>query len=635
MSDLHTATVIADVDLTDTVEFPVRLSATTGLLRGTFAKLKTYLKAGLKMTDFSDVDISTPPTDAQALLWNASSLKWKPGAAGSGGSGGGGSGALVPLATTTLGAAQATISLTGIDQTYADLIVVVTARGDAAATFADVRMTLNNDTGTNYDTQRSDLNNGTLTGAGAVAAAFGFIGWIPAASGVANAASSLEIVIPSYANTTFHKDFFSRSGLRTGAAAANMFENAIWGDWRSTAAVNRIDLALSTGNFVAGTKVTVYGRKSSIASGTAGNFGYEGFGNLLSIAGLTKLAGASANLTLTDGLAAHNFTWSASGANTMQVADQAQAAGSFTYYLRFMPMTTFGTNTQFGLVFRNSTSGKLINFSYNSDLTLSVQEWTNPTTFSSNIITQNVNKLTNTPIWMKVTSDGTTLSFYYSDNGMDWLLLTTRTIATFMGSIDRAGIGGVPQVAGTVFVSNFGQTAPAILTGATAGGLVKIAKQVVSVATPSVDFSGIPATYEDLVIVINGQLSGSADFVLASLNNDTAANYQWVRGVFQNAGISYTNGTTTGLAIGLIGGAAAGAAYNDVLEATIYSYARTVFHKRSLSRSSLRSGTLASAFSDETQTAEWLNTAAVNQVTVRANSGNFTVGTVITIYGRG
>lgn len=85
MADLHTATVIADVDLLDTVEFPVRKNATAGLLKATFAKLKTYLLTTTKFVQFSDVDVSTPPTDGQALVYNATATKWKPGAGGGGG----------------------------------------------------------------------------------------------------------------------------------------------------------------------------------------------------------------------------------------------------------------------------------------------------------------------------------------------------------------------------------------------------------------------------------------------------------------------------------------------------------------------------------------------------------------------
>lgn len=169
------------------------------------------------------------------------------------------------------------------------------------------------------------------------------------------------------------------------------------------------------------------------------------------------------------------------------------------------------------------------------------------------------------------------------------------------------------------------------------GAIVKIAQVVVAVATNTITFSAIPATSEDLIVAVNGQLSGAADFVWASLNSDvTAGHYQWVRGVFQNSGLSYTSGAASvGLSAGLMGGAAAGAAYADSLEAVIFGYARTVFNKKCLSRTTLRFGTAANQVTTEILASDWLSTAAVNRIDLKANSGNFTVGTVATLYGRG
>jgi hypothetical protein len=43
MSDLHTATLISDANLADTVELPARLGGTAGLLKITLLKIATYL----------------------------------------------------------------------------------------------------------------------------------------------------------------------------------------------------------------------------------------------------------------------------------------------------------------------------------------------------------------------------------------------------------------------------------------------------------------------------------------------------------------------------------------------------------------------------------------------------------------
>jgi hypothetical protein len=64
MSDLHTATVIADVDLADDVELPARKAAATGLLRITLAKIKLYLTTAL-----ATAKLTVPPggTTGQVL----------------------------------------------------------------------------------------------------------------------------------------------------------------------------------------------------------------------------------------------------------------------------------------------------------------------------------------------------------------------------------------------------------------------------------------------------------------------------------------------------------------------------------------------------------------------------------------
>lgn len=209
------------------------------------------------------------------------------------------------------------------------------------------------------------------------------------------------------------------------------------------------------------------GANLSISSNTLNTSGggggsYEGIGNLESLSGLTPLSGSSANITLTNGTKDHNYSWTSSGLNRLQLADKATPATPFTYYLRMTTHQTFAVNVQFGLVLRNSTSGKCIVFGYNNDNALNVQEWTNTTTFSSTITTKSsLPSFFLRPLWLRVTSDGTTLTFYFSSNGIDWTLHTTRTIATFLGSIDRVGLGGVPMTAANVIISNFGTTTPA------------------------------------------------------------------------------------------------------------------------------------------------------------------------------
>lgn len=166
------------------------------------------------------------------------------------------------------------------------------------------------------------------------------------------------------------------------------------------------------------------------------------------------------------------------------------------------------------------------------------------------------------------------------------------------------------------------------------GGLIMLADTTVAVPAATINFPAIPAGFNDLILTVNGQLTGAADFVWASLNGDTAVNYRWLRGVFQSGAVSGTSGTATGLLAGLLDGAGVGASFAGVLEATFYNYLGTTFRKRCLTRSSLCTGATAAQLNSEASSSEWSGTAAVNAILLTPNSGNFGVGTRATLYGR-
>jgi len=198
------------------------------------------------------------------------------------------------------------------------------------------------------------------------------------------------------------------------------------------------------------------------ATPSGGGGGYEGFGNLLSLTALTPLAGASANLTLSNGTKANSYSWTASGANTVQMAYGAAPSTPWDIYLRYINTTPFGNNVQFGIALRNSANSRILIFTTSGSAggPLGAQEWTNPTTFSSSLFSQNVGIFAGVPYWLRINSNGTTLTFYRSTNGVDWIQVGTRVISTFMGAIDQIGLGGVPQAAALCQVSNFGFTTP-------------------------------------------------------------------------------------------------------------------------------------------------------------------------------
>jgi hypothetical protein len=175
-------------------------------------------------------------------------------------SGGGGSGAVTLITETALVANAASVTFSSISASYRDLLVVVRGRGDKSATDVDVRVQFNGDTGFNYDAvyqisnASSTMINGDFIGGG-----YGYCGVLAAATTVASAAGHVEFRIYDYRGTTFHKTYRSRSANKRANTVGSFYEYDVSGDWRSTAAISSVVVFPDSGNFIAGTVVSLYG----------------------------------------------------------------------------------------------------------------------------------------------------------------------------------------------------------------------------------------------------------------------------------------------------------------------------------------------------------------------------------------
>jgi len=176
----------------------------------------------------------------------------------SGGSSGG-SGTLVHLFDSLLGASQATFDITGIGQTFLHLWLVLNVRCDVAGTGPLVgALTLNGDSGTNYQVENLQANNAVVSSGKNTGLAFMRV--LTAAAGdTAGFASSVEFLFSNYAATTFNKAATSRQfaiGSLAGTAVAELNGHL----WANTAAITRITVtAPSAGNWIAGSRATLYG----------------------------------------------------------------------------------------------------------------------------------------------------------------------------------------------------------------------------------------------------------------------------------------------------------------------------------------------------------------------------------------
>lgn len=153
-----------------------------------------------------------------------------------------------------------TLTCSSIPNTYSALMVVYVGRTTAAVSSAELHMQVNTDsTSGNYDASNYIVGGASSAASGTVAAssAGAFIDNFPGTSATANYPSVGVLYIPYYASTTFFKTFSAEEEYAlTGTTNLKL---QVSGAWKSTAAITRLDFALSSGNFVDNSKITVYG----------------------------------------------------------------------------------------------------------------------------------------------------------------------------------------------------------------------------------------------------------------------------------------------------------------------------------------------------------------------------------------
>jgi hypothetical protein len=159
------------------------------------------------------------------------------------------------IATVVASGSSPTLSLTSIPATYQHLQVRVFGGNIGYSPY----MTFNSDTANNYSRHRLSTNSTTVSVGGS--ASFGGIpianqaGLVLTTSGL----SSPAIVdILDYANTNKNTTTRGVAGWNDNTNGYIDFES---GAWYNTAAINRIDFTMATGNWSAGSSIALYGIK--------------------------------------------------------------------------------------------------------------------------------------------------------------------------------------------------------------------------------------------------------------------------------------------------------------------------------------------------------------------------------------
>jgi hypothetical protein len=155
-----------------------------------------------------------------------------------------------------------------------------------------------------------------------------------------------------------------------------------------------------------------------------------------------------------------------------------------------------------------------------------------------------------------------------------------------------------------------------------------IATNTLGSAVSTYQFTSIPSTYTDLVVVMQPALSVSNNAIYLDFNNDTATNYSFTVLSGNGSAVTTSRGSSAGL----------GSVANDLLYPSstlgnttiimnIQNYANTTTNKTYLVR-----GNQADSGSQEL-IGLWRNTAAINAIKFYSAGSNFSIGSTFTLYG--
>jgi len=137
----------------------------------------------------------------------------------------------------------------------------------------------------------------------------------------------------------------------------------------------------------------------------------------------------------------------------------------------------------------------------------------------------------------------------------------------------------------------------------------------------SITFSSIPATYRDLVLVVNGKATAAASLRIR-FNGDTGNNYAWVRMIGEAAGAFSDFSSPANFLDG--GNPSTTEGYMSITQ--FMDYSATDKHKTTLHRINFPNTTHVL-----TNSGRWANTAAITSIQVY--NPTFSIGSTFSLYG--
>jgi hypothetical protein len=154
--------------------------------------------------------------------------------------------AFASLATVSVGSGGvSSISFTSIPSTYKHLQIRAVARTNNANSFDNIKMTYNADGGTNYDGHQMYAFGTSVASQLGGSNPFTFIGYVAGNSGTGSVFSGFIVDVLDYSSTNKYKGSRYLCGEDlNGSGSISLGSNI----WKSTSAINRIDLTPSDGS---------------------------------------------------------------------------------------------------------------------------------------------------------------------------------------------------------------------------------------------------------------------------------------------------------------------------------------------------------------------------------------------------
>jgi hypothetical protein len=153
-----------------------------------------------------------------------------------------------------------------------------------------------------------------------------------------------------------------------------------------------------------------------------------------------------------------------------------------------------------------------------------------------------------------------------------------------------------------------------------------IATQTLGSAAATVTFSSISGIYTDLVLIMNVKGS-AANYPSLRFNGDTGSNYSRTILSGNGSAASTARGTSETAANINYNSQTSTSEFNYNSITYIQNYSNSTTYKTQLTRAN------QAAIGTDVIVTLWRNTAAITEITAIMNTGNYAVGSTLTLYG--